>query len=309
MRISRIVLVVLFVTTVASNAWATRLLFESATGSFGDFATLPNGYGNRVTSAVQDGFKYDLAGGPTPNITTKFGSAQGLVEIYTWSSDYGDLANVVFAQEPKPFEFRLIADPGSLVRLDSLDMAGWPHLNFASIASVSVEDALGSQLFRQNAVAIFGVATGPQHTHFSFPGIVGQELRIKFDSTTDGFGNVLDSDDVGIDNISFGQVSTTGVTPESVGHAARLALSVSPNPFEGCAQFSVEVPADADVAVDVYDVRGARMTHLSDRSLASGTHQFSWDGRDAAGVRRAGLYWVRASSAGAVAVKSVLLIR
>jgi hypothetical protein len=115
------------------------------------------------------------------------------------------LQRIIFAQEPQPFEFRLVADPGFKVELNSFDMAGWPHLDFASIASVSVEDGAGIVLASQSNVLIQGDAIEPQHTHLSFTGITAQELRIKFDSTTDGHGNVLDSDDVGLDNINFSQ--------------------------------------------------------------------------------------------------------
>jgi hypothetical protein len=60
-------------------------------------------------------------------------------------------------------------------------------------------------LFSQVDVHIEGDAEGPPHTHFSFSGVSAGELRIKYDTTTDGHGNGLDSDDVGLDNINFSQ--------------------------------------------------------------------------------------------------------
>jgi hypothetical protein len=90
-------------------------------------------------------------------------------------------------------------------------MGGWSHLDYPSIASVSVEDGLGTVLYSQADVHIYGNSTGPQHTHFSFAGVSASELRIKFDSRTDGHGNALDSDDVGIDNINFSQSSAAPV--------------------------------------------------------------------------------------------------
>jgi hypothetical protein len=193
------------------EATAGKLIFEPASGSFGDFGFLPQGYGNRITSVIQDGFKYSLDGGATPNVVTKYGAPNGMVNLFTWAEDYGDLHHVVFAQEPIPFELRLVADPGFLVTLNSFDMAGWPHLDFPSIASVSVRDGAGNSLFSQSDVFIHGAASGPQHTHFAFSGVTASELRITFDSTTNGHGTVLDSDDVGIDNINFSQSAASAV--------------------------------------------------------------------------------------------------
>src|SRR5262249_18263316 len=125
--------------------------------------------------------------------------------------------NNIFAQEGLSFEMRLVADPGYVVTLSSFDMAGWYHLDFPSIASVSVEDGHGNVLSSQTKVTIFGAMGGPQHTHFDLANVTAPELRIKFDSTTDGMGTVLDSDDVGIDNIVFSQATAQPVLPTTWG--------------------------------------------------------------------------------------------
>ncbi len=214
------------------KATAAMLVFESASGPFNDADFLPQGYGNRITSTVQDGFKYSLDGGATPNVVTTFGAANGMVDLFTWDHDYGDLQNVVFAREPFPFQLRLVADPGFLVTLNSFDMAGWDHLDFPSIASVTVRDGAGNVLFSQSDVYIQGDADGPQHTHFAFAGVTASELRITFDSTTDGHGNVLDSDDVGIDNINFSQSGVAvGAVPEP---ASLTSLGLGVLVLSGC---------------------------------------------------------------------------
>src|SRR6478672_6893076 len=89
---------------------AAQLLFEPATGSYGDFSALPAGYGDRIAATSQDGFLYSLDGGPTPNVVTQYGPTDGLVNLYHWTNDYGDLQHIIFALEPQPFEFRLVAD-------------------------------------------------------------------------------------------------------------------------------------------------------------------------------------------------------
>jgi hypothetical protein len=179
-------------------AFGTTLIFEPASGgSFGNYVELPQGYGNRVGSTIQDGFKYTLDGGRTPNVMVQHSSGS-LPQILTWGMDFGDLQNVVTSIEPSVFEMKLVADPGYKVTLNSFDMACWPHLNY-TINSVQVADNNGKMLFAQNNVLIYGDPTGPQHKHFTFSGVTANALVIRFDATN------VDCDDVGIDNINFSQ--------------------------------------------------------------------------------------------------------
>jgi hypothetical protein len=183
------------------------LIFEPATGTYSDFGTLPQGYGNRIAATVQDGFLYSLDGGVTPNVVVVHSSGT-LAQIYTWSADYGDLSHIVFAQEPKVFEMDLVADPGYKVTLSSFDMASWPHLNY-TINSVQVLNQNSTVLFSQiNPVILGSTSTSPQHTSFDFTatgGLTGTTIKILFDSTN------VDSDDVGIDNIKFSQSTVPAV--------------------------------------------------------------------------------------------------
>jgi hypothetical protein len=105
-------LVAVGVALLVSDAMAVELIFEPETGDYFTTGILPSGYGDRVTSTVQNGFKYSLNGGATPNVITRFGSDDEMVILYAYPGQYGDLVNVVYAQEPHPFEFRLAADPG-----------------------------------------------------------------------------------------------------------------------------------------------------------------------------------------------------
>ncbi|HVP43906.1 MAG TPA: PEP-CTERM sorting domain-containing protein [Terriglobales bacterium] len=207
-----VLVVVSFALMVTVSAQGTTLLFRPAVGNFVDWAPLPPGYGNQVTSATQDGFLYDLVGGPTPNVVTQFATS-GLPPVYTWLGDYGDLANVIFAQEPKVFEFDLIADPGFLVTLNSFDMAtcsvtfvGCFDVAGYTINDVQVLDGDGNVLFSVSDPFIPSAG----HYHFSFNGVTAETLRIMFDSTN------VDSDDVGIGNINFSQEGTAVPEPGSL---------------------------------------------------------------------------------------------
>src|SRR5258708_2332914 len=88
-------LVVLLVAVTVPFAAASQLVFQPDTGSFGDFGQLPPGYGDRIAAVTQDGFLYSLDGGATPNVVTQFGPTDGLPILYTWSSEFGDLQNMI----------------------------------------------------------------------------------------------------------------------------------------------------------------------------------------------------------------------
>jgi len=207
----------------ASQAHATLLIFQPSSGVFGDDVSLPAGYGDRVTAAVQNGFLYGLDGGITPNVVASYGA-----EISTWDNDFGDLFHVVYAEGDTSttfFEMDLTADPGFQVKLNSFDMAAWPHIDY-TINSVRVLNENDVPLFAQSNVLIQGDSVGPQHTHFDFAGIVSQTLKIQWDATNVLVGGFTDSDDVGITNINFSQVQSSGVPEPSTLVLASVVLGV-----------------------------------------------------------------------------------
>src|SRR5450759_2048428 len=68
------ILILLAIWMMAMNAQGTVILFRPASGSpsFGNYANLPLGCGNRVVAENQDGFSYKLDYGPTPNIVAQY---------------------------------------------------------------------------------------------------------------------------------------------------------------------------------------------------------------------------------------------
>src|SRR4051812_8324330 len=68
----------------------TVLLFQPSTaGSWGNYHVLPQTYGDRVTAASQNGFKYGTAGGTTAHVLASYGVTGATIE--TWPAPYGDL--------------------------------------------------------------------------------------------------------------------------------------------------------------------------------------------------------------------------
>ncbi|MEO5987668.1 MAG: glucoamylase family protein [Candidatus Eisenbacteria bacterium] len=95
---------------------------------------------------------------------------------------------------------------------------------------------------------------------------------------------------------ALGFVRNPGWTTDTPGTPAvpRLALAAGPNPSRGAVTFACALPAPGRVQLALYDLRGARVTILSDATLPAGSHTFQWDGRDAHGMAVSpGMYLAR----------------
>lgn len=228
-----------FVLMTAAPADATILTFDQTRAvsggpvvpTFGG-ASVPDGYGDRVTGASVDVpggvFTYGEAGeGFTPNVVADFfsGSASPVGPgVSLWEDGYGDLLNVLFVNNNSGFlGVRLTADAGFSVGLYGFDLAGWPNADYV-IDAVRVFGGT-TLLFEQTTVLVEGNFTGPRHTAFAFAApLVASELLIEI-----AFGNLPGSqhDNIGIDNIRFGQSPPPGPPddpPAAVPEPGTLAL-------------------------------------------------------------------------------------
>ncbi|MBI5169544.1 MAG: S8 family serine peptidase [Candidatus Eisenbacteria bacterium] len=101
---------------------------------------------------------------------------------------------------------------------------------------------------------------------------------------------------------------STGVEPAVPGEFALRLLGARPGQLPVRLQF--DVPAGADGALEVFDLRGARVRTLARGALVAGRHAFDWDGRGNSGEAAAsGVYFVRARLGGAAIVRRVVLTR
>jgi flagellar hook assembly protein FlgD len=77
-----------------------------------------------------------------------------------------------------------------------------------------------------------------------------------------------------------------------------MYLAARPNPFTASTTVTFELPEEARVSVDVFDVAGRHIRHLGGGALATGPHTFAWDGTDEAGtVTPAGVFIARVTGA------------
>ena len=196
----------------AFTANATILTFD-VSGGVTNFANIPQSYGDNVAMTPDGlGHSYGVgAEGFTPNVVVEYGTAGE--DPALWTTGYGDLTNVHFndADGDLTFTVRFTADPGFLVTLFDFDIASFLSAG-QTIAGLEVRNgATDASLVSLGSTFI----TGATHAQIA-PNVSANVLILEIDLT--GLGSV--SDDIGIDNVRFGQSQAEVETSE----AGTLAL-------------------------------------------------------------------------------------
>lgn len=189
----------------AGAAQATVLTFDVDNSKPTASVSMPQTYGDRVVAAVQGGATYGVgAEGFTGNVVVDYaGSPQ--TSLIHWPTAYGDLTNVLENETDGAtyIDLTFTADAGFQVVLFGFDLAGWPSKDYALPGGVRVTSGADS-LFSQTNVLVQGDTTGPRHTSFDFgAGLSGQALTLRIDLA----GLAGNSDNIGLDNVRFGQVA------------------------------------------------------------------------------------------------------
>lgn len=83
-----------------------------------------------------------------------------------------------------------------------------------------------------------------------------------------------------------------------------------PNPFRERTTLAFDIPDRGRVAVRVYDIRGALVAAIADRSFDAGESEIEWDGRNTSGdLVPSGVYFARMSYSGKTLQRKLLLLR
>ncbi|MBS1708501.1 MAG: hypothetical protein JSS65_07230 [Armatimonadetes bacterium] len=183
----------------AALSSATVLTFDIDNLTNGSL--MPQSYGDNVTATTMGGHHYGAAYGFTPDVTASYVGLGSQADVNFWETGYGDLVNVI--------EYEPDGDPGykvgltastSVVQLQSFDLGNWGSQ--VTLKNLSVVDGGGGVLFSQNNIVVPGSGT---NTHLSFDftsaPLTASSLFIVLDLT--GLGG--NSDNMGLDNIAFGQ--------------------------------------------------------------------------------------------------------
>lgn len=105
--------------------------------------------------------------------------------------------------------------------------------------------------------------------------------------------------------VAFDAAGTADVEPPPPALAFAPAW---PNPARGAVRFAAALPAAGAARLEVYDAAGRRVRTLADGAFAAGAHAWTWDLRDAAGVRVApGVYLARFAAAGETRTRRVVV--
>jgi hypothetical protein len=122
---------------------------------------------------------------------------------------------------------------------------------------------------------------------YGIPEVPPSTLVSYYIEARDRRGNVSLDPPSAPDSVYSFMVTGTSVEDSDPSTSSPRAFSLSqnyPNPFNPSTSISFEVPGTVGsaqrVSLVVYDIRGRRARALIESSLAPGTHQVYWDGRD-----------------------------
>jgi hypothetical protein len=114
--------------------------------------------------------------------------------------------------------------------------------------------------------------------------------------------------------VAYGALTSLGDCTVGIwdrpGYAPAVSLAVFPHPARTAATFSYSLPDDAQAALEVFDVSGARVRTLVTGRAAAGAHANRWDLCDDAGRRvGAGLYLARLTIGGWSCTRRITVVR
>ena len=204
----------LFIVTVfySTNASADVVLTFDQDG-ISNFAPIDKDYGDRVVSSPDsNGHAYDLVPASelfTPNVEVEYSA--GGSGLALWTTGYGDLTNVLFADNfATELKIELTADSGFEVGLSGFDLAAFG--SDLAVGDIEVLDGSDNVLWSAGPTTTLSSTT---RNSFDTSGIFADSLSIVID--LDGLGGNADS--AGIDNIQFSQRSAV---PEPTGASILL---------------------------------------------------------------------------------------
>lgn len=161
---------------------------------------------------------------------------------------------------------------------------------------------------------VYFAQSGITDCHLDLDRAIGQGVLTGYDfvDVKDGVERPI----VAWDSLRLGMASWSQGPPVSRSFAApggalrpRVVIA-GPNPFRESVECAVSVRPGSDVLVQVIDVGGRVVREIYHGVPPLGSVQLAWNGTGAGGwVAPAGLYWVRARSAGMSASRSVVRLR
>jgi hypothetical protein len=110
----------------------------------------------------------------------------------------------------------------------------------------------------------------------------------------------------------FGLLDTVGVEdqPGDVPLAGTRLMQNAPNPFNPITKISFAMAQTGPAKLEVFNARGQLVRVLADETMAAGTHEIVWDGKDLSGRQAAsGTYYYRLSTGERTLTKKMSLVK
>ncbi len=223
-------------------------------------------------------------------------------EIYKFDTDSGDTMFVVDLQP----EF--VGQPGGVFITTDFD-------RFGNVFMVMINDYLNQ---RGDRIDVWQIGTykgwmslNPDMGELEPESMLDLNLVLNpaglFPSVYDGSIEFRHNGIGGLDTVSISLEVRDLWIPgdEDAGALNHFKLaSVHPNPFNATAKIGFYLPSRSNVKVEVFDVTGRRVANLTNESQPAGFHEIVWN----ADNEGAGLYFIRAESAGEVRVVKGVLV-
>lgn len=288
-----------------------RATFESELSSLGDYPTetrcvsLANGSGSMASQGFNAGaqiifYQYDSFlvdvrgnvwavpnGGPTQIL-------QGLVDPILLPSD---VMNVTVSAT-LPWDNAPGGSRNSMAQMDSVaapygDIVAL-HQRHAFIPSVSALDVATSNPFYD----IAGDVDLLSHTPFD---------NLYFPTTNEPHVTVTPANALWL----LDEIDPPATAVRDIAAAPAFSwIAAAPNPFGDATSVRWQLSQAARVRVDVFDVRGHRVSTLLDATRPAGTGEVRWTGRDGSGrAVTAGVYFVRVQARGETRTTRVVRVR
>jgi len=194
-------------------------------------------------------------------------------------------------------------------------VVGWAYYNPINISG-SVVDGDGAAI---NGAVVTAYSTPVVHattnasgefTLLDLPSDATYTVTIK----KTGFADKNVQVPVGSSNLDMGTiVMTPGYSDDSdmVSTPKVTALKSNyPNPFNPATTIAFDVACEGRVVLNVYNIKGQRVTTLVDDVRSAGSHKVVWNGVDDAGrAVSSGIYFYRMQTEGYTSVKKMLLMK
>jgi hypothetical protein len=141
--------------------------------------------------------------------------------------------------------------------------------------------------------------------------VLGNWTLANYDQDADGTEELLVEFATGTTDHQLLMIGDVGAAAATPLQATIISLGASrPNPMFGATTVQFELPESTLVRLNIYDVRGRRVTTLANRTMSAGSHALRWNGNDKDGSRVAqGVYFYELKAAGQTRTRKMMVVR